>query len=114
MYAVKKDGGFTIPAVDAKRMKPEHIRQVVNYRTSEKPGTIVVDQTARYLYFVFAGRQGYPLRGRRRACCARISRRQGRDRLEGQVAALDADAEHDRAHGPGQASAIGKPKATIK
>ncbi|WP_244649555.1 L,D-transpeptidase [Neoaquamicrobium sediminum] len=55
MYAARNDGGFTIPAVDAKRMKPEHVRKVVNYRTSEKPGTIVVDQTARYLYFVLSG-----------------------------------------------------------
>lgn len=55
MYAARKDGGFTIPAVDAERMKPDHVRQVVDYRTSEKPGTIVVDQTARYLYFVLPG-----------------------------------------------------------
>ncbi|MDI6028476.1 L,D-transpeptidase [Corticibacterium sp. UT-5YL-CI-8] len=55
LYGARKDGGFTIPAVDAKRLKPEHVRQVVDYRASEKPGTIVVDQTARYLYFVLPG-----------------------------------------------------------
>ncbi|WP_235818344.1 L,D-transpeptidase [Brucella grignonensis] len=52
MYAARKDGGHTISAVDATRMKLEHVRQVVHYRTDEAPGTIVVDQTARYLYFV--------------------------------------------------------------
>ena len=52
MYVARKDGGFDIPAVDVKRMKPDHVRQVVGYRTSERPGTIVVDQSARYLYFV--------------------------------------------------------------
>lgn len=55
MYAARKDSGFTIPAVNGKAMKPDHVRQVVDYRTSEKPGTIVVDQTARYLYFVLPG-----------------------------------------------------------
>lgn len=51
MYADRKDGAFTIPAVDTKGMKPDHIRQVVNYSTKEAPGTIVVDQAARHLYF---------------------------------------------------------------
>lgn len=55
MYGARKDGGFTIPAVDAKHLKPDHRRQVVAYRTDEVPGTIVVDQTARYLYFVLPG-----------------------------------------------------------
>jgi len=36
-------------------MKPDHVRQVVDYPTKEAPGTIVVDQTARYLYFVLPG-----------------------------------------------------------
>lgn len=55
MYAALKDGGFSIPAVDTKRMRPDHVRQIVDYRTNEAPGTIVVDQTARYLYFVLSG-----------------------------------------------------------
>jgi len=55
MYAAVRDGRFRIAAVDTRRMKPDHVRQVVNYRGSEAPGTIVVDQTARYLYFVLPG-----------------------------------------------------------
>lgn len=33
-------------------MKPEHVRQVVDYNATEPPGTIVVDQSARFLYLV--------------------------------------------------------------
>lgn len=55
MYGARKDGAFTIPAIDPKHLKPEHMRRVVDYRTNEAPGTIVVDQTARYLYFVLPG-----------------------------------------------------------
>lgn len=52
IYAARTDGEFAIAGVDASRMKPEHVRQVVDYRTKEAPGTVVVDQTGRYLYFV--------------------------------------------------------------
>jgi len=55
MYNATTDGGFNIPAVDAKHIKSDHVRQTVDYETSEKPGTIVVDQTSRYLYFVLPG-----------------------------------------------------------
>lgn len=55
MYGARKDGAFTIPAIDPKHLKAEHVRQAVDYRTNEAPGTIVVDQTARYLYFVLPG-----------------------------------------------------------
>jgi lipoprotein-anchoring transpeptidase ErfK/SrfK len=52
MYREMSDRGFRIAAVDAKGMPATHVRQVVDYRTDEKPGTVVVDQKARYLYFV--------------------------------------------------------------
>lgn len=51
-YGAKTDGGFDIPAVEEKQIKSDHVRQTVDYETREKPGTIVVDQTSRYLYFV--------------------------------------------------------------
>ncbi len=51
------DGGFQIPAVNTSKMNPSHVRQVIDYPTAEKPGTIVVDQTARYLYFILPGQK---------------------------------------------------------
>lgn len=55
MYGERIDRGFKIPAVDTKRLSPEHIRQMVSYSTDERPGTIIVDQGSRFLYFVLPG-----------------------------------------------------------
>ncbi|MGL4199461.1 MAG: L,D-transpeptidase [Allorhizobium sp.] len=52
MYGAVQDGGETIPAVDVAKIDPRNVRQVVNYRTSYAPGTIVVDPYARFLYLV--------------------------------------------------------------
>lgn len=52
MYRAMTDQNYQIPAIDLTKLKPEHRRTLVDYTTTEKPGTIVVDQPARYLYFV--------------------------------------------------------------
>ncbi|WP_306401770.1 L,D-transpeptidase [Pseudochrobactrum saccharolyticum] len=52
MYRAMTDQNYQIPAIDLAKLKPEHRRTVVDYKTTEKPGTIIVDQPARYLYFV--------------------------------------------------------------
>lgn len=52
MYRERADGKFHIPAIDTKRLKPEHIRQTVSFSTDEPAGTIIVDQKARFLYYV--------------------------------------------------------------
>ncbi len=52
MYRAMTDQNYQIPAIDLTKLKPEHRRTVVDYQTSEKPGTIIVDQPARYLYLV--------------------------------------------------------------
>ncbi len=52
MYAARLDHGFDVPAVDVSKLPVEHYRQEVDYATSEAPGTVVVDQAERYLYFV--------------------------------------------------------------
>ncbi|MBB6260949.1 lipoprotein-anchoring transpeptidase ErfK/SrfK [Paenochrobactrum gallinarii] len=52
MYRAMNDGRFDIPAVDVKRMKPEHMRQIVSYETNEPVGTVIVEQKSRYLYYV--------------------------------------------------------------
>ncbi len=53
-YAEFNDGHHTVPAVDLSTIDPEMMRQVVNYRTREPAGTIVVDTAARHLYLVEA------------------------------------------------------------
>lgn len=55
MYGEKNDSGFRITGLDAAKMNPAFVRQVVSYQTDEKPGTIVVDQNARFLYLVQPG-----------------------------------------------------------
>lgn len=55
MYREMDDKGFRIAAVNAAGIKPEHVRQVVDYPTDKAPGTVVVNQTNRFLYFVLPG-----------------------------------------------------------
>lgn len=55
MYAEKLDHGFRVAAVDVSKLPAEHYRQEVDYVTLEPPGTVVVDQTDRFLYFVMPG-----------------------------------------------------------
>jgi len=55
MYRAMPEEEFPIPAVDLQRLDPRYIRQVVDYPTDEKPGTVVVDTATRYLYHVLPG-----------------------------------------------------------
>ncbi len=57
MYAALPNEKFPVPAVDLRRLKPTHFRQYVADPTGERPGTIVVDTAARYLYLVQEGGQ---------------------------------------------------------
>jgi lipoprotein-anchoring transpeptidase ErfK/SrfK len=53
-YAEFNDGHYTVPAIDLTNVDPQMLRQVVDYRTREPAGTIVVDTAARHLYLVEA------------------------------------------------------------
>jgi lipoprotein-anchoring transpeptidase ErfK/SrfK len=55
MYAALDDEPFPVPAVDLAEIDPRFLRREVAYATSEPPGTIVVDPTARYAYLVREG-----------------------------------------------------------
>jgi lipoprotein-anchoring transpeptidase ErfK/SrfK len=57
MYAALPFEKFPVPAVDLRQLKPSHFRQYVPDPTGERPGTIVVDTGARYLYLVQEGGQ---------------------------------------------------------
>lgn len=74
-YGQLNDAGHRLPAIPIERVDPRLLRQTVSYRTPEKPGTLVVDTHARYLYLVEGGgrairygvgigRQGYAWSGR--------------------------------------------------
>lgn len=51
-YTAINDGGFVVPAISAKEIRPELRRQVVAYPTLEAPGTIIINTQARFLYFI--------------------------------------------------------------
>jgi len=55
MYRAMPEEAFPIPAADLSRLDPDYVRRVVAYPTDEKPGTVVVDTAARYLYHVMPG-----------------------------------------------------------
>ena len=55
---------FPVPAAPLSRINPTFLRARVAYASKGKPGTIVIDPGARYLYFIEEG--GRAMRGRRR------------------------------------------------
>ncbi|API52601.1 hypothetical protein BMW22_14150 [Rhizobium leguminosarum] len=75
MYGELRDDDFTLPAIPVSRVQPQFLRQEVDYQTTERPGTVVVDTKAHFLYFVEGngkamrygvglGRDGYAWSGR--------------------------------------------------
>ena len=75
VYGALPDDGRTVPAIPYQQIDARYLRQEVDYATAEKPGTIVVDTKAHYLYLVQAngkamrygvglGRDGYAWSGR--------------------------------------------------
>ncbi|WP_068081892.1 L,D-transpeptidase [Polycladidibacter stylochi] len=53
LYASLPDERFPIPAVNLRDIQsPKYLRQVVPYKGSEAPGTVVVDPAQRFLYLV--------------------------------------------------------------
>ncbi|MCO5730966.1 L,D-transpeptidase [Rhizobium sp. SSA_523] len=51
-YQSVRDDGHTLPAIPYSRIDARYLRQEVDYRTSEAPGTLVVDTRQRFLYLV--------------------------------------------------------------
>jgi lipoprotein-anchoring transpeptidase ErfK/SrfK len=54
-YGAVSDGGFRLPAIPTGKVNEKFRRQTVTYVTKEKVGTIIVDTSARQLYFVLGG-----------------------------------------------------------
>ena len=51
-YGPVEDHGYALPAIPIKKVNERFHRQIVDYATDEKPGTIVVNTPNRFLYFV--------------------------------------------------------------
>lgn len=52
MYAAVDDGEFVVPAIPDRYLTREAVRQEVDFWTSERPGSIVVDPYSYFLYYV--------------------------------------------------------------
>jgi len=52
MYAAMPNERFPLPAVNLRRLDPIYYRQIVDDPTGERPGTIVISTTDRFLYLV--------------------------------------------------------------
>ncbi|MDO6964672.1 L,D-transpeptidase [Rhizobium alvei] len=54
-YGKVTDSGYALPAIPIKRVDKQFHRQIVNYETSERRGTIIVDTKKRFLYYILGG-----------------------------------------------------------
>lgn len=81
-YGPRKDAGYALPAIPIHKIDKKWHRQTVKYDTRETPGTIIVDTSARHLYFVLGdgkavrygigvGREGFTWKGRARIALKR-------------------------------------------
>lgn len=52
LYAAVTDGGHRLPAIPYEKLDKRFLRQVVIDPSLSKPGSIVVDSTAKFLYFI--------------------------------------------------------------
>jgi lipoprotein-anchoring transpeptidase ErfK/SrfK len=59
-YAARRDGPWTLPAVDTDRVEPWLLRQIVRYPTEEPTGSIVITSQYALLHLVMA--DGWALR----------------------------------------------------
>lgn len=51
-YGPVEDHGYALPAIPINKVNERFHRQIVDYATDEKPGTIIVNTPNRFLYFV--------------------------------------------------------------
>jgi lipoprotein-anchoring transpeptidase ErfK/SrfK len=52
VYGPIEDDLYPVPGVDLSKINPAYLRKVVQYDTTEEPGTIVIDPQTRYLHLV--------------------------------------------------------------
>ncbi len=54
-YGPVEDNGYALPAIPINKVNTKFHRQIVDYATGEKPGTIIVNTPNRFLYYVLPG-----------------------------------------------------------
>ena len=54
-YGARRDLGYQLPSIPIMKVPSQYRRQIVRYETKEVPGTIVVDTSKKFLYFVQGG-----------------------------------------------------------
>ncbi len=54
-YAARAAEKFAVDAVDTSHVDPQYLKQIVDYRSTNPPGTVVVDPHKRFLYLVQKG-----------------------------------------------------------
>ncbi len=81
-YGSRTDAGYRLPSIPIYKVPKKYHRQIVAYSGGEKPGTIIVDTTDKYLYFVLpdgeavrygigVGREGFEWKGTARVAAKR-------------------------------------------
>ncbi len=81
-YGPVSDSGYQVPRIPISKVPAKYHRQIVRYDTGEKPGTIIVDTSAKFLYYVMpdgkavrygigVGREGFEWRGTARVALKR-------------------------------------------
>lgn len=55
LYAARVDGGHSLPAIPYEKIDPRFLRRVVISPSLERPGTVLVDTTAHFLYYIVEG-----------------------------------------------------------
>ena len=55
LYGPVEGDPFPVPAINLARIGPAFLRKIVAYRSSEAPGTIIVDPAAHFLYHIEGG-----------------------------------------------------------
>lgn len=57
VYGATTDAGYALPAIPINRVDKKFHRQIVNFQTPEKPGTVIVNTRERFLYYILPGGQ---------------------------------------------------------
>ncbi len=81
-YSAVSDAGYTIPAIPNEKIPQQYRRQIVKYQTDEAPGTIIVETSEKFLYYVLpdgkamrygigVGREGFGWSGTARVAMKR-------------------------------------------
>ena len=81
-YGSRTDAGYQLPSIPIYKVDKKYHRQIVPYDTGEEPGTIIVDTSAKHLYFVLpegkavrygigVGREGFEWSGTARVALKR-------------------------------------------